>query len=208
MKKLFLAPAMAFFMSFGGVAHAQAVDASQPDALIKTVTSQVMDAAKSDSAIQQGDVGRITQLVNQKILPYSDFSRTTQLTMGRYWRQATPQQREQITQQFKTLLIRTYSGAISQIRNQTIQYLPFRGEANADDAVVRTQVNNNGQLVELDYRLRKTAQGWRVYDINVLGAWLIQAYQQQFSQQIQQNGIDGLIRFLTTRNQQLANGNG
>ncbi|SDV51290.1 MlaC/ttg2D family ABC transporter substrate-binding protein [Chitinasiproducens palmae] len=209
MKKMMMAPLLACMMAFTSVgAYAQAVDSSQPDALIKTVTTEVMNEAKSDSSVQSGDIGRITQLVNQKILPYTDFERTTQLTMGRYWRQATPAQRQQVTEQFKTLLIRTYSGAIAQIRNQTVQYLPFRGQDGASDAVVRTQVNNNGQPVELDYRLTKTAQGWRVYDINVLGAWLIQAYQQQFAQQIQQNGIDGLIRFLTTRNQQLANGNG
>jgi len=191
------------------VAQATPVAASaQPDALIKQVTSDVMNAVKSDPALQSGDINRIIALVNQKILPYTDFERTTRLVMGRYWRQASPQQRQQIVEQFKLLLIRTYSGAIAQVRNQQIEYLPFRADPGADDVVVRTRVVNQGQPIELDYRLGKTPNGWKVYDLNVLGAWLIQAYQQQFAEQVQQHGVDGLIQFLTSRNQQLAQAKG
>jgi phospholipid transport system substrate-binding protein len=206
MKKFFFIPFFVALFSFGGAASAQTVDTSSPDGMVKTVTQQVIDTIRSDKSIQQGDINRITQLVNEKILPYIDFRRTTQLAMGRSWRAATPQQQDQVVEQFKMLLIRTYAGALAQVRNQEIQYKPFRANPDDTDVVVRSTVMNNGQPLELDYRLYKTPQGWRVYDINVLGAWLIQAYQQQFQEQIQQHGVDGLIQFLTQRNQQLAAG--
>ncbi|SAL73746.1 Ttg2 family toluene tolerance protein [Caballeronia peredens] len=206
MKKLFLLPLVAMFVVFCGTASAQAVDSNSPDVLIKTVTQQVLDEIKSDQKIQSGDINKITELVNQKILPYTDFTRTTRLVMGRNWNSATPEQQKQIVEQFKMLLIRTYSGALAQVRNQTVQYKPFRASPEDTDVVVRSVVMNNGSPVELDYRLYKTPQGWRVYDINVLGAWLIQAYQQQFNEQISQNGVAGLLQFLTQRNQQLASG--
>jgi phospholipid transport system substrate-binding protein len=206
MKKLLLLPLFAMFLAFCGTASAQSVDANSPEQLIKTVTSQVLDQIKSDKQIQSGNINEITKLVNEKILPYTDFTRTTRLVMGRNWNTATPEQQKQIVEQFKMLLIRTYSGALAQVRNQTIQYKPFRASPEDTDVVVRSVVMNNGQPVELDYRLYKTPQGWRVYDINVLGAWLIQAYQQQFNEQIQQHGVNGLLQFLTQRNQQLANG--
>lgn len=204
MKKFLSAPLFALIFSLLAVSTASAADASSPDVLIKTITQDVLNTAKSDQALHAGDLSHITALVNEKILPYTDFERTTQIVVGRYWRQATPQQRSQLIDQFKQLLIRTYSGAISQIQNQTIEYLPYRAAPDATDTVVRTRVNNQGQTIELDYRLEKTARGWRVYDLNVLGAWLIQTYQQQFAEQIQRDGIDGLIKFLTARNAQLA----
>jgi phospholipid transport system substrate-binding protein len=206
MKKFFLFPIFAMFFSFAGSAFAQTVDTSNPDVMVKTITQQVMDQIKGDKSIQSGDINKITQLVNDKILPYTDFHRTTQLAMGRNWRTATPEQQQQVIEQFKTLLIRTYSGALAQVRDQQIQYKPFRANPDDTDVVVRSTVVNGGQPIELDYRLYKTPQGWRVYDINVLGAWLIQAYQQQFQEKIQQGGVDGLIQFLTQRNQQLAAG--
>jgi phospholipid transport system substrate-binding protein len=156
--------------------------------------------------IQSGSISHITQLVNEKILPYTDFQRTTRLAMARSWSTASPQQQAQIVEQFKILLVRTYAGALAQVRDQQIQYKPFRAPSDATDVVVRSVVVQNGSQMELDYRLYKTPQGWRVYDINVLGAWLIQVYQQQFSEQISQHGVDGLLQFLTQRNQQLASG--
>jgi phospholipid transport system substrate-binding protein len=205
MKKLFLIPVAAAFFSFGSAAHAE-VDQSNPQALIKTATEQVMNEVRTQS-IKPGDVGKITDIVNRDILPYTDFRRTTQLVMGRNWRAATPDQQDKVIEQFKMLLIRTYSGAIAQLKaDQQIQYPPFRADPGANDVVVRTLASNNGQPVQIDYRLYKTQQGWRVYDLNVLGAWLIQTYQQQFNEKIQQSGVDGLIQFLTQRNQQLAAG--
>ncbi len=205
MKKFLLFSLFAALFLSGG-ASAQTVDSNSPDGLVKTVTQQVIDAVRSDKSIQQGDISEITKLVNEKILPYTDFRRTTQLAMGRNWRTATPQQQDQVVDQFKMLLIRTYAGALAQVKDQQIQYRPFRSNPDDTDVVVRSVVSSNGSPVELDYRLYKTPQGWRVYDINVLGAWLIQAYQQQFNEQIQQHGVDGLIQFLTQRNQQLAAG--
>jgi phospholipid transport system substrate-binding protein len=193
-------------IAFCSGAFAQAADMSTPDGLVKTVTSQVLDQIKADKQIQSGNITRITQLVNEKILPYTDFTRTTRLVMGRNWNTATPQQQKDVVEQFKMLLIRTYSGALAQVRDQQVQYKPFRADPSDTDVVVRSVVLNNGSPIELDYRLYKTPQGWKVYDINVLGAWLIQAYQQQFNEQIQQHGVDGLVQFLTQRNQQLANG--
>lgn len=186
------------------LAIAQSDDMSAPDGMMKTVTQQVLTQLKSDKQIQSGDVNRITELVNQKILPYTDFTRTTRLVMGRNWNAATPQQQQQIVEQFKTLLIRTYSGALAQVHDQQIVYQPLRSSPTDTDVVVRSSIIDNGSPLELDYRLYKTPQGWRVYDINVLGAWLIQVYQQQFADQISQHGIDGLLSFLTERNQQLA----
>ncbi|MGH8781897.1 MlaC/ttg2D family ABC transporter substrate-binding protein [Paraburkholderia sp.] len=206
MKKLFFIPLFAAFFSLTGTAFAQTVDSNSPDGMVKTVTQQVIDTIHSDKSIQQGDISAVTKLVNEKILPYTDFRRTTQLAMGRNWRTATPEQQSQVVEQFKMLLIRTYAGALAQVKDQQIQWRPFRADPNDTDVVVRSVVMNNGSPIELDYRLYKTPQGWRVYDINVLGAWLIQAYQQQFNEQIQQHGIDGLIQFLTQRNQQLAAG--
>jgi phospholipid transport system substrate-binding protein len=206
MKKFFWISVFSALVAFSSGASAQAVDVNSPDAMIKTVTGQVLDEIKHDPSIKSGDINKITQIVNQKILPYTDFRRTTQLAMGRAWRQASPQQQDQMVEQFKMLLIRTYSGALSQVRDQTVQFRPFRADPGATDVVVRSTVMNNGQPVELDYRLYKTAQGWRVYDLNVAGAWLIQAYQQQFAEKINQGGVDGLLQFLTQRNEQLAAG--
>jgi phospholipid transport system substrate-binding protein len=206
MKKFFWISVFSTLFAFTSGAFAQAVDVNSPDGMIKTVTGQVLDEIKNDPSIKSGDINKITEVVNQKILPYTDFRRTTQLAMGRAWRQATPQQQDQMVEQFKMLLIRTYSGALSQVRDQTVQFKPFRADPGATDVVVRSVVMNNGQPVELDYRLYKTPQGWRVYDLNVAGAWLIQAYQQQFAEKINQGGVDGLLQFLTQRNQQLAAG--
>ena len=206
MKKLLLLPLFAVFMAFCNGASAQAVDTNNPDVLVKTVTQQVLDQIKADKQIQSGNITRITELVNEKILPYTDFTRTTRLVMGRNWNSATPQQQKQIVEQFKMLLIRTYSGALAQVRDQQVQYKPFRASPDDTDVVVRSVVINNGSPIQLDYRLYKTPQGWKVYDINVLGAWLIQAYQQQFNEQISQHGVDGLLQFLTQRNEQLASG--
>ncbi|MEX3959875.1 phospholipid-binding protein MlaC [Trinickia sp. EG282A] len=210
MKRFFLISLFAAFVSFSNAGFAQQavnnVDTSNPDTMIKTVTGRVLDTLRIDKSIKSGDINRITQVVNQEILPYTDFRRTTQLAMGRAWRTATPQQQDQMVEQFKMLLIRTYSGALSQFRDQQIEFKPFRASPTDTDVVVRSSVVSNGQPVELDYRLYKTPEGWRVYDLNVAGAWLIQAYQQQFTEKINQGGVQGLIDFLTQRNEQLAAG--
>jgi phospholipid transport system substrate-binding protein len=178
---------------------------STPDGLVKFVVEDVMSTIKSDKAIQSGDLRKVNALVDQKILPYSDFQKTTRLAMGRNWSKATPAQQALITQEFKTLLIRIYGGALAQVKDQKIQYKPFRASADDTDVIVRTAVVGKGEPIQLDYRLEKTGNAWRVYDINILGAWLVESYRNQFNDQVSKGGIDGLIQFLQQRNNSLAN---
>jgi phospholipid transport system substrate-binding protein len=204
--RFFVAVLFFTMLAFGNSVSAQTVDSSDPQVLVKSVTQQVLDEVHKQ-AIDPSDIPRIMDIVNRDILPYIDFEHTTQLALARYWRTATPAQQQQLTQQFKMLLIHLYSGALAQLKpDQKIDYPPMRVAPSDTDAVVRTIASTNAQPVEIDYRLRKTPQGWRVYDLNVMGAWLVQTYRQQFGETIQQSGIDGLLRFLTDRNQQLASG--
>jgi phospholipid transport system substrate-binding protein len=205
MKTLFLILVCSTLLTCGGVAYAQ-VNQSDPQALIETATQQVLDEVRI-RAVEPSDIPRIMGIVNKSILPYTDFRRTTQLAMGRHWKTATPAQRAQVTEQFKMLLIHTYSGAIALLRpDQRIEYPPSRISPTDTDVVVRTIAMSNGQPMEIDYRLYKTPGGWRLYDLNVLGAWLVQTYRQQFNEKIEQAGVEGLIQFLTERNQQLTSG--
>jgi len=186
---------------------AQINDQTDPQTLIQTVTQQILDEVRQQ-ALTPDDIPRITTIVNRDILPYVDIRRATQYAMGRFWRTATPGQQDQVVEQFKQLLIHTYSGALAQLNtNQKFEYPPSAAESGGTDAVVRTIALSKSGQVQIDYRLYKSPQGWRVYDMNVLGAWLIQTYRTQFSDKIQQSGVDGLIQFLTDRNKQLASGN-
>ena len=176
-----------------------------PDALVKRVSTDVIDSVKADKDIQAGNTQKIMDLVNSKIQPYVDSDKMTAQAAGRYWRQATPEQQKQLTTEFRTLLVYTYAGALSQIKNETVEFKPFRADAADTDVVVKSQVNlTRGEPITLDYRLSKGAQGWKIYDINVLGAWLVQTYTSTFSSEISKGGIDGLIKKLHDRNQQLA----
>ena len=187
-----------------GTAFSQVPDQSTPDGLIKTVVSDVMASVKSDPEIQKGSIPRIVDLVEKKIVPYTDMRRTTEMAMGPNWKKATPEQQAQLVNEFKNLLIRTYSGALSQLREQTVQFKALRAAPDDQEVVVKTVVLGRGDPVPLDYRLEKTPNGWKVYDMNIMGVWLIEAYRNQFSNQISQNGIDGLVKFLQDRNKQLA----
>jgi phospholipid transport system substrate-binding protein len=189
---------------FAGSASAQVVDQSTPDGLIKAVVSDVMASVKSDPEIQKGNIPRVVDLVEKKIVPYTDMRRTTEMAMGPNWKKATPEQQAQLVSEFKNLLIRTYSGALSQLRDQTIQFKPLRAAPDDKEVVVKTVVIGRGDPVPLDYRLEKTANGWRVYDMNIMGVWLVEAYRNQFANQISQNGVEGLVKFLQDRNKQLA----
>lgn len=189
---------------FVGNVSAQAVDQSTPDGLIKAVVSDVMASVKSDPEIQKGNIPRIVDLVEKKIVPYTDMRRTTEMAMGPNWKKATPEQQAQLVSEFKNLLIRTYSGALSQLRDQTIQFKPLRAAPDDKEVVVKTVVIGRGDPVPLDYRLEKTANGWRVYDMNIMGVWLVEAYRNQFANQVSQNGVEGLVKFLQDRNKQLA----
>jgi len=182
-----------------------AIAQEAPDVLVKRVSNDVINAVKSDKDIQGGNRQKIIDLVNSKILPYVDAQKMTAQAAGRYWRQASPEQQKQLSEEFRTLLVYTYSGALSQIKNETVEFKPFRADPADTDVEVRSQVNlTRGEPITLNYRLSKSAQGWKIYDLNVLGAWLVQTYQSTFSSEIGKTGIDGLIKKLRERNQQLA----
>lgn len=185
-------------------AQNSAIDESTPNGLIKGIVSEVMASIKADPEIQKGNIPRVVDLVEKKIVPYTDMRRTTEMSMGPNWKKATPEQQAQLVSEFKTLLIRTYSGALSQVRDQTVQFKPLRAAPTDTEVIVRTVVLGRGDPIPLDYRLEKTPAGWKVYDINILGVWLVENYRNQFSNQINQNGIEGLITFLKDRNKALA----
>ena len=171
-----------------------------PDALIKRVSSEVLDTIKSDKAIQAGDLTRILTLVDTKVMPNVNFIRMTASAVGRNWRQASPEQKKRLQDEFKILLIRTYSGALSQVKEQTLNVKPLRASPSDAEVTVRTEVLGRGDPVQLDYRMEKTATGWKIYDLNVLGVWLVETYRTQFAQEISANGVDGLIASLSQRN--------
>jgi len=176
-----------------------------PDALVKRVSTDVIDSVKGDKDIQAGNTQKIMDLVNSKILPYVDADKMTAQAAGRHWRQATPEQQKQLSTEFRTLLVYTYAGALSQIKNETVEFKPFRADPADTDVVVKSQVNlTRGEPITLNYRLAKGSNGWKIYDINVLGAWLVQTYTSTFNSEISKGGVDGLIKKLHDRNQQLA----
>jgi phospholipid transport system substrate-binding protein len=185
--------------------HAAVPANEAPDALVKRISQEVIDTAKSDKAIQAGDQKKVMDLVESKILPYVDFQRMTALAAGRFWRDATPEQQKNLSEQFRTLLIFTYSGALSQIKNETVEFKPLRADPSDTEVEVRSQVNvARGEPIPLNYRVAKSPTGWKIYDINVLGAWLVETYKGTFASEISKGGIDGLIKALTEKNKKLA----
>ncbi len=185
-------------------ATAAAAQSQSPDAFIKAITDEVFATVKSDKGIQQGDLRRVQAMVDSKIMPNVNLQRMTASSVGRAWRQATPEQRKRLQDEFKSLLIYTYAGAAAQIKDQTIEYKPMRSRPEDTEVVVRTLVRNKGETIQLDYRLEMDDGGWKIYDVNVLGAWLVQTYQSSFAQEVNASGIDGLIAKLVERNKQLA----
>ena len=180
-------------------------ESEAPDVLIKRISQEILDLAKTDKKIQAGDQQRIMEVVEDKIIPHVDFQRMTTLAAGRYWREATPDQQAELVSEFRTLLIYTYSGAIAQLRNEKLDFKPMRGDPKAEDVEVRTVVlQSRGEAIQLNYRLEKTPAGWKIYDVNILGAWLIQTYRGSFAAEIGKGGIDGLIKTLAERNKRLA----
>jgi phospholipid transport system substrate-binding protein len=183
-----------------GLTPARAADEA-PDALIKRTSTEVLDAIKADKSIQSGDFGKIIALVDGKVMPHVNFTRMTAAAVGRNWRQATPEQQKRLQDEFKTLLIRTYSGALAQVKDQTVNVKPLRAAAGDTEVQVRTEVIGRGDPIQLDYRMEKTSTGWKIYDLNVLGIWLVETYRTQFAQEISAKGVDGLIAALAQRNQ-------
>jgi phospholipid transport system substrate-binding protein len=175
-----------------------------PDAMVRDMSNDVLTTIKADKALASGDMARVQKLVDEKILPYVDFQKMTQLAVGRGWRQANPEQRAALTREFRTLLVRTYSGALSQVKDHQVQMRPFRAQPKDTDVLVRTSiVASRGDPIQLDYRLEKSDAGWKIYDVNILGVWLVENYKTQFASEINANGIDGLIKSLTERNNRL-----
>ena len=182
------------------VAAATVMAQTTPDALIKQVSTEVIDTIKADKAIQAGDIGKIIALVDAKVMPHVNFQRMTASSVGRHWRTATPEQQKKLQDEFKTLLVRTYAGALTQVKDQSVQLKPLRAAAEDTEVVVRTEVKGGGEPIQLDYRLEKSNADWKIYDVNVLGVWLVEQYRGQFAQDISANGIDGLITKLAERN--------
>lgn len=175
-----------------------------PEALIRQVSTEVIDTVKTDKAIQAGDVSRIMQLVDTKVMPNVNFQRMTASAVGRFWRTATPEQQKRLQDEFKLLLVRTYSGALTQVKDQTVALKPMRSQPGDTEVVVRTEVRGKGEPIQLDYRLESTPAGWKIYDVNVLGVWLVEQYKNSFAQEIGASGIDGLITKLAERNKAAA----
>ncbi len=188
-------------------AHAAQDAASAPDTMILNLANEVLDAIRSDKAIQSGDFERVQKLVNERILPKVDFDKMTRLAVGRPWRSASPEQRRQLTEQFRILLLRTYSGALAKVTDHKARLRPSHGQESTTDVIVRTQVvPSQGEPIGMDYRLEKTDGGWKIYDLNILGVWLVENYKNEFSVSLNQGGIDGLIQTLTRKNQSLTAG--
>jgi phospholipid transport system substrate-binding protein len=173
------------------------------DVLIKRLSTEVLDTIRADKSIQAGDVGRIITLVDTKIMPNVNFQRMTASAVGPAWRQATPEQQKRLQDEFKTLLVRTYAGALTQIIDQTIVVKPLRAAPEDKEVVVRSEIKGQGDAIQLEYRLEKTpgeGAGWKIYNLNVLGVWLVETYRSQFAQEINAKGLNGLITTLSDRN--------
>ena len=201
-KRTLLRGLLVVAFSFGSLmgSSAFAADASAPDLLIRQLSLDVLESVKADKAIQAGDVSKIVALVDSKVMPYVNFQHMTSSAVGRFWRQATPEQQQQLEAEFKTLLMRTYAGALTQVKDQTIALKPLRAGADATDVVVKTEIRGSGEPIQLDYRLEKIDSTWKIYDVSVLGIWLADQYRNSFAQEIGANGIDGLIKALAEKN--------
>ena len=206
-RRSFLAASATFAAVLAGGAlaalPARAADEA-PDVLIQRLSSEVLAAIKANQeALRNGNIAPAMKIVDGLIMPNVDFTRMTASAVGPGWRRATPEQKEQLQAAFKTLLLHTYAGALKQVGDQSVEMRPFRGDPTAQDVVVQTLLRTKGDPVQLDYRLERTpgqGGGWKIYDLNVMGAWLVDAYRPQFAQQVNSSGIDGLIQALDARN--------
>jgi len=190
------------FALLANVGPAWAADES-PDAFIKRITNETLDTIKADKALRNGDIGKIIQLVDSKVMPHVNFRRMTALATGPAWRKATPEQQKRLQEEFKILLVRTYAGALTQVSDQVVVVKPLRAGQEDKNLVVNTEVRGKGDPIQLDYRLEKTpgeGAGWMIFDLNVLGVWLIENYRTQFTKEINAGGIDALIASLAARN--------
>jgi phospholipid transport system substrate-binding protein len=171
-----------------------------PDEMIRRLSVDVLNTIKADKDVQNGDVRKIITFVDSKVMPNVNFTRMTASAVGRNWRQATPEQQKRLQDEFKSMLVRTYAGALSQVKDQTINVKPLRAQTGDTEVIVRTEILGRGEPIQLDYRMEKAAGGWKIYDLNVLGVWMVETYRTQFAQEISARGIDGLIATLAQRN--------
>jgi phospholipid transport system substrate-binding protein len=173
------------------------------DALIQRLSTDVLESIKADPSLKNGDLSRLIALVDNKIMPNVNFQRMTASAVGPGWRQATPEQRKRLQEEFKILLVRTYAGALAQVSDQVVSMKPMRASPEDKEVIVRTEVKGRGDPIQLDYRLEKTSgegAGWKIYNLNVLGVWLVENYRGQFAAEVNAKGIDGLIATLAERN--------
>jgi len=200
MKKLF---ALLFASLFAAAVFAQ----EAPDALVQRVTDDVLDIIRKDKDILNGDTHKVIELVDKKVLPHFNFAHMTALALGKEWRKASPQQQQQLTAEFKTLLVRTYANALTGYKNQKVVYKPLKMSPTDTDVLVRTEVLHPGSKpVQLDYSLEKMDAGWKVYDVVVAGISLVTNYRDQFGQEVRNGGIDGLIASIANKNKSLEAG--
>jgi phospholipid transport system substrate-binding protein len=198
-----LLPAPAVAQAPAAPAASAAVQA--PDEFIRVLSQTVLNRIRQDADLKSGDIRRISQFVDELVMPVLDFERMTALAVGRHWRQASPEQQRALMGEFRMLLTRTYSGALAQVKDHQIRVKPQRPSSDDSDVIVRSEiVSPRSDPIQLDYRLIRTESGWKIYDLNVLGVWLVESYRNQFSQEITARGIDGLIRSLAERNRQFA----
>lgn len=186
-----------------GAAHAAGADA-----LIRQLSEDVIASVKADPAIQSGDIGRINALVDAKVMPHVNFQKMTASAVGRHWRSATPEQREKLQAEFKSLLVRVYSGALTQVKDQTVAITKTLAVPQSTQVVVQSEVRGKGEPIKLDYRLDKFADAWKIIDVNVGGIWLVTSYRSQFAPVLGKGGIEGLIDTLVERNKTAAAGKG
>lgn len=211
MNRRFLGRLVASLAAVWALAGAGAVHAADeaPDAMVQRLSTEVLDALRADKSIKAGDLDKVIALVDKTIMPNVNFRRMTAAAVGPGWRKASPEQQKRLQDEFKTLLVRTYAGALAQVSDQTINVKPLRASPEDKDVLVRTEVRGRGDPIQLDYWLEKTpgqGTGWKIYNLNVLGAWLVETYRSQFAREINAKGIDGLIDALAARNLSNAKG--
>ena len=194
---------LGLLLSFSAFAAPAWAADEAPDAFVRRFTSEMIDLVRNDKMIKAGDMNYIASVVDARVLPHLNFQRMTAAAVGPGWRQTTPEQKNRLQEEFKILLVRTYSGALTQISDQTVTVRPLRGAATDTEVLVRSELKGRGDPIQLDYRLEKTpgqGAGWKIYNLNVMGIWLIDTYRSQFAEEINAKGIDGLINTLAERN--------
>jgi phospholipid transport system substrate-binding protein len=202
-KRYFLAVALSAATVLSNATWAQ-TSIEAPDALVKRLAVEVSDAVKADKTLASGDIAKVAALIDSKVIPFVNFQRMTASSVGPGWRSATPEQQKRLQEEFKMLLIRTYAGAVKEIKDQTVVVKPLKAAPEDVNVIVRSEIRGKNEPIQLDYRVGKVQDGavavWKIYDINILGVWLVETYRGQFAQEINANGVDGLIKLLTERN--------